>query len=712
MSDSRGRNTTDPLILRGESSLLITAAEIAERIENFVSTPEGTLHSVVGPLPFVPKSEGRTVAFPSEYGVMHGIYHMVTNGGSTDILLLHTGEYVYHFQGWDTASPWKKVLGSANTPLKVDLPSGSAPQFPTQFETTPKGVVIVPQSSERAIFYTGEPPRPLGYSTIPSSPTGYGPETSDPTDKDKVNDSGYAVSRAAAGYTLHSDFGFGRLGTVDPRPDSSIGGRLLSGTYQCAYQWIDFYGNLSPLSPRSNAASFIEQEVAAVEDSIDMLRKQVLWSNISPGPEGTMGRVLSRTRDAQNSGTQKLFIVPGNTGYGSFGAFATIPDNTATKWPDNVPDGWIVAEPHDVMPVPAFKLCRLAFGRLWIANTTDDPGILIPSMPGRYGTFLTDSEMFPDPSGGEITGLWSTQGGMLVFTATSTFLLAQTDDGQDFQFVTLNANIGCVAPSSIVNMPDGTVFWLGREGFYAFDGTQISSISGHIRREMDRINPVRARQACAAVDVRTHEYRCWVPLDASRKNNMCFVFDGIAWRRRSKESLQAVCTTKDHRKYMIGAGDVVNDSGSTDTGVWVLDRSVGNYTPQAVTATIETAWITWNESISRRSGKTIYLALRETHSGSATIKVYRDWRKSSTPIYADSSNATLHSPEDLPPFWGTATWDAQEWVRRRPYWKRVDIHIPSCEVFKIVIEASTPIEFIGLSIDTEPKLGGFGTRVP
>ncbi len=716
MSDSRGRNTTDPLIPRGESSLLLSAAEVAQKIENFVVTSEGTLQSITGPVPFIPRSEGKSNVFPSEYGTMYGVYHTLLDRGSTDLLLLHTRNSIYHFHGWNTSSPWKKVVGATGALLTMDLSGKETPQFPTQFETTPKGVVIVPQNGGRAVFYNGETPLPLGYSSVPSSPTGYGPETSDPETKDKVNDSGYAVSRAGPGYTLNDDFGFGRLGTVDPRPDNTAGGRLLSGTYQCSYQWIDFYGNLSPLAPRSNAVTFVEQEVENSDDSTDMLRKQVLWSNISVGPEGTMGRVLSRTRDARNAGTQKLYLVPGNVGYGTFGAFATLPDNTSTKWPDNVPDGWIVAEPHDVRPVPQFRLCRLAFGRLWIANTIDDPGILIPSMPGRYGTFLANTEMFPDPSGGEITGLWSTSGGMLVFTATSSFLLTQSDDGQSFRFLTLNANIGCVAPSSIVNMPDGTVVWLGREGFYAFttsaDGPAITPISGQIRRETDRINPVRARQACAALDPQTSEYRCWVPLDASRKNNLCFVFDGMGWRRRTKESLQSVCTTKDHRKYMIGAGDVVNSSGTTNTGVWVLDRASSSYRPQEATATIETVWISWAESIARRSGKTIYLAFRESYKGSAKIKVYRDWRKSSTPAYVDEVNALLYTPEDVPPLWGVDPWGTGEWVKRRPYWKRVDISIPSCEVFKIVIETTHPIEFIGMAIDTEPKLGGFGTRVP
>ncbi len=717
MADSRGRHTTDPLILRNESDLLVSAAEIAGSIENFVSTPEGALRSIEGPLPYVPRDSSD--AFSSEYGKMHGVYHTTLRSGSIDLLLLHTGEYVYRHRGWLPGNPWEKIIGPADALITMDLVDTDSPQFPTQFESTPKGVVIVPQQG-RAVFYNGEMACSLGYDSVPPAILGEGPQTTAPETASTHNASGYAVSRSSKGFTINADFGYGRLGTVRNRPVADIPGVLLSGSYQASYQWLDFFGNLSPLSSRSNEINFVSQECDSDDASPEQVRKQVLWTNITPGPEGTIGRVLSRTKDVRNAGTTDLFLVPGNVGYGTFGAFATLPDNTSTVWPDNVPDNWILARPHDVMPVPTFKLCRLAFGRLWIANTEGDPGVLIPSMIGRYGTFMAHSQIYPDPSGGEITGLWSTQGGLLVFTSSSTFLLVQSDDGKGFRVVTVNATVGCVAPSSLANMPNGEVVWLGREGFYIFNGQAVQLISGHIQRKTNKINWSRAKQACAAFDTHSKEYRCWVPLEGSRRNDACFIFDGSGWRRRLHETLQSVCVTKDHRRYMIGAGQApeapvplsTDGKVTNHQGVWVLDRSLGSFIPESPQATIETSWISWGQSQHRRSGKTVYLAFRESYLGSATIKVYRDWRKTAS-VYTDTSNATLYTPEDVPPTWATTTFDSDSyWVKSRPYWKRVDISIPSCEVFKIVIQTNHPIEFIGMSIDVEPKAGGFSTRIP
>jgi len=65
MSDSKGRKTLEPLVLRNQSNLLISPAEVADEIENLVYTREGTLRSVEGPAPLI--FDTATNALPSEY---------------------------------------------------------------------------------------------------------------------------------------------------------------------------------------------------------------------------------------------------------------------------------------------------------------------------------------------------------------------------------------------------------------------------------------------------------------------------------------------------------------------------------------------------------------------------------------------------------------------------------------------------------------------
>lgn len=711
MADEKTRFVTETLILRVASGKLLLPSEIAARIQNFESTPEGTLRSIRGPTPLIPTAVYDT---STVYGNMHGIFHarLERSTGVQDVTLIHTGASIYYHRGWERTDPLKLLIGpiGSGAQLEVELTDNNRPQFPTQFELTDRGIVIIPQNRERAYFFDGDTVLPLGYDQTPAPPNAFGPETAKSTEP---NRSGYSVDRSQFEhtYTLNRDFGFGRIGTLEPYTyDNVQGGRLIMGSYQGAVQWLDYFGNLSPISPRSNEVVLSSQKITnRIPDS---LLKHIVWLGLDKGPAGTVSRRLLRTRDTKNSGTNALFIVPGNVGFGTISAEANVPDNYSTVWPDNTPDAWLVAEAPQVIPVPIFKLGRFGMNRFWIANTDDQPGAVIPSMAGRYGTFARNTALYPDPKGGEITGLWSTTGGLMVFTQTSVYLITPNDSGEGFRASALSVDIGCVAPSSIASMADGSVVWLGREGFYRYAGGQLGLISEDIRSTIERINWTRAKGACAIFEPVTREYRCWIPLDASSTNQLGVIYDGTGFRTRYGEKLRSVCVTRDNRKYTLGAGQGRSSTGF-DQGVWVLDHETEAREVSGRNYVIETSWMEWGRSRTRKSPKTIYLGLRESFNGTGTIEVYRDWREGSTPAYTDSLNTTLHSPEDPPPFWKAAKLgDGEEWGKNRPFWKRVDIDIPSCEVYKIIIKTSDPIEFIGLAMDEEPKSGGFGTRIP
>jgi len=165
-------------------------------------------------------------------------------------------------------------------------------------------------------------------------------------------------------------------------------------------------------------------------------------------------------------------------------------------------------------------------------------------------------------------------------------------------------------------------------------------------------------------------------------------------------------------------------------GVWVLDHESRSFysTADSRNPVFETTWIGTGES-ERKTALTVKLWFRETSTTEKmTIRVYRDWRKDDE---VHSSTIELDSPEDPSPGWGdTTTDDAKEWQKRRPFWIRKDIYIPSCEVFKIRLEGlsqkerivtqvtnrGTPvtktqfvpadIEIIGLVVDESPRAGG------
>ena len=708
MADTRFRIKSDVLPIRVESGELIVPETIASQIENMFLTEEGTLRSIWGPAPYVPNYGS---GFPT-YTSLKGIFHArLGPSGEREVLVIQDGNKIRLFEGWEAGQgandTWDPpLIAPTGADFLADIGYDEKPRFPCQFESTPDGIVIIPSGeSSRPFFFDGKLVLPLGYENSPPPPLGMSPMSST---GEWYNHDGSHVRFWA---------GQGRVGTI--ALDSLTGantGRLARSEYRAAVQWMDVWGNLSPISGQSDTLTIpASRDLADPED----LRKFVFWTGIDPGPPGTVARILCRTRDVENSGSLNLFEVPGYSA-GGFLSTSAIPDNITTGFPDNVPDSFLLQEPHDVVANTPYKLYTLAFGRGWAANFRDNPGKLHPTMPGRWGTFLRGQEIYPDPRGAEITGMCQIQDGLLVFTEDTTFMILVSFGGEGFQTRTLHPTIGCVAPSSVKTMPDGTAIWLGREGFYAAtgsgDGLSVQLISKPISQELLKINRARALQSTAAVDVREKKYRCWVPVEGSKTNNLCWCFDGQGWTRRTDVQAADVCVTQDHRHYML-AGGLHKSAGFGATltqGVWLLDHQVQSWVPGPRNARIRTAWLRAGNIGQRGSPTTVYLWFREMTSGTVNIEVQRDWRSR----VVETETAPLSPTDDPPPFWGSATYGGTDedgnplvWEKRRPFWTRVDISIPSCEVFRLNLtlvsgiiggEANGMWDFIGLSFDEVP----------
>lgn len=757
MADERTRNSVGPFQLRVESGRLISPNEVASKIENMYLTETGSLRSVQGPVPYQPTYPVAATANPDpglDFARSAGVYHCLLQSGERDILLWHVVyqgsptlfSVIQEHKGWDVnaGAPFGITLLAPNgvtAKVNADLSISLRPQFPTQFESTPDGVVIVPQGGI-AYFYDGDVIAPLGFPERPGSPSGEGPQTDIVVggSKSPPNNVGYAhrganalgglptitpVTSGVPVVTLAASFGNCRIGTTEfsdvispgNNNKNTFGGVLRQGSWRCSVQFVDRWGNLSALSPPSGRVTLEKMENAdnqakdkyLTDQTIDALKYQFLWSGIDKGPAHCVGRNLYRTKDLSNSGDDKYYEIPSNFG-GGFLEFSTIPDNLTDSFPDDIPDSSLLVEAEKYIPVPEFKLCKLAFSRLWIANFKNQPGAVRYSVVGKWGTFKEDDLIFPDPTGDEVTGLWPTDQGLLVFTSSSTFLFVSNSDGDGFRASTLSTTIGCVAPSSLQTMRNGQTVWLGEKGFYAYSGTTLDPISIVVQPTVDRINIARRKQAVSAVDKKMDEYRCWVPVDGSTTNNLCLIYDGEGWRQRNDVKATSVCVTKDHRNYMLATGEV-SKSGGTDHSLWLLDKEALSYTrASARESVVQTAWLKSIQSMRRSTLLTVYIWMRATEKGDLTVEAFRDWRES--PIIETTAGAThppkLYAQEDPPSFWDEAITGSTgaTWVRRRPFWVKVDFHMPSCEVFKLKFKYSGDWEFVGMLFEDRDVHGG------
>jgi len=401
----------------------------------------------------------------------------------------------------------------------------------------------------------------------------------------------------------------------------------MRAAYVAAVQLIDRNGDLSPVSGRSSPVTIDTETIplgrygaTPPEDDLHC----ILW-RVPTGPTGTVGRILLHTKNMELVGDTKLYMVPPNVVAALPGAYATMPDNLSGQIHYNRPDAHLFLEAVDPAPVPSATIGVVAMDRLWLGGIKDDPGRIIGSYPGRWGTFDRLTERYPDPTGAKVTALAAIDGGMLVFTAKSTYVMLPSNTGEGFVSRTVSSRIGCVAPDTVRASRFGMI-WLGADGFYVWDGQTIVPAPwfGDVAGLVATISKPRMCQATAQVDPASGEYRCWVPI-GSEDNSVCVVLCSQGWRRRTDIIAGATCV----------AGGVIVAAGTMSCkinggslvareSIWVIDREAPNVAVPKVYIW-ETGWVTAPLAATRGMRGAILVAY-ESARDTILATVYRDGR--------------------------------------------------------------------------------------
>jgi hypothetical protein len=153
-----------------------------------------------------------------------------------------------------------------------------------------------------------------------------------------------------------------------------------------------------------------------------------------------------------------------------FAAPTTVTDNSGATGGINKPKG--IAE---------------WYGRIWaFMDESVGDGSYLHWTNLACDEFQTDNYVLI-PGNGPITGIARANRNLLVFKNDETFILSGGDDPvANLRVETVSNEVGCIARRSIVNVENG-VYWMGRRGFFYFDGTGLSEISKPIRHEFDSI---------------------------------------------------------------------------------------------------------------------------------------------------------------------------------------------------------------------------------
>lgn len=600
MAGPDNQRSANFIIPAGESSLNYTAKALTQKIVNFEFTIKRTLATTVGPTVYEP--DRPTTPDPAlVFGQMHGIFHTTLLGGQMDLLLVRSADKLFRHAGWQRG--WEELYSGLTSDTR-----GSS--FPDQFVVVNDKVVWTNGIDQPLVIDAHGNATALGFNQRPSSPTVHGPGQFAATAQFYPN---------ASGYSWRGDIG--TPGDVL----SGTQGAVLDGAWYYYAQFEDIYGNMSPPSAMSNPAWIRTIQADPYNPkgtdettgaTIDDLTRQFLVRLTSRGPEHTVATHIFRTPDTRRASTKPRRLV-------------RLSGREPSIFGDRRADSDLGDEMETPVIVPTFRTMCVHEGRLVIANTPADPGVVRISEPGFPGTFLEDNYTYPDVHGADVTAVASHMGMLLAFTEGAVYdITPDRQTGMLTTGTTLIQGIGCTAPRSIAALYNGFLIFLGRDGFYSCDARgNIKLISDDIHKVLNYdMNTSKFRRAVSVVDPVSREYHCSVPIAGTPNNRITFCFDGQNWRRHDFEKLSVddMTVTEDYRQLVLFVGrrlDIIN----AQWNVYVKDRETTNYEVPARSAYYRSGWFFADDTGSTfMHVRSLYLGMLDSWNGPFTIRFFRN----------------------------------------------------------------------------------------
>jgi hypothetical protein len=695
MAGPDNQRSANFVIPAGESSLNYTAKALTQKIVNFEFTVKRTLATTVGPTVYEP--DRPTTPDPAlVFGQMHGIFHTTLLGGQMDLLLVRSGDKLFRHAGWQRG--WEQLYSG----LTSDTRGAS---FPDQFVVVNDKVVWCNGIDQPIVVDAHGNATALGFSQRPAAPSVQGPAQNRSVATNYANGTGYSWR--------------GDIGTPGDVLNGTQGA-ILDGAWYYYAVYEDIYGNLSapslpsrPVAVRASQANPFALSAAAEEDkktgaTLDDLTRQFLVRTTGEGPDHTVATHIFRTPDTRRASTKPRRLV-------------RIPGRSVAIFGDRNADSDLGEEMEVTVAVPTFRTMCVHEGRLVIANTPADPGIVRISEPGFPGTFLEENYTYPDVHGADVIAVASHMGMLLAFTEGAVYdITPDRQTGMLTTGATLIQGIGCTAPRSIAALYNGFLIWLGRDGFYSCDARgNIKLISDDIHKVLNYdMNTSKFRRAVSVVDPVSREYHCAVPIAGTPYNRITFCFDGQNWRRHDFEklSIDDMTVTEDYRQLVLFVGrrlDILNASFN----VYVNDRETTNYEVPARSAYYRSGWFfaddTGSTFIHVRS---LYLGMLDAWDGPFTIRFFRNnsWK----PVLEMDNVLGIGVDDDsdvVRDVAGSAVVGEARVHEPRLFWRMVPVGLENAYSWAFEIQADYPtrLNLASVAYDVSTASGGNNRgRVP
>lgn len=606
------------------------------------------------------------------------------------------------FESAGTLYLLKEVGGTVTlTTIRSGRSIPSVSSVPTQY-TQVAGGVLLTNGRDAPLFVR---PWPLASAVNLSSlardwgvprPVAPSPYRVDPTHQGTPSDgSGSAsVSLWVAQHTRSSpqwtvdQFGIGFA--------KDIGGDPVTSRYSHQISFVSDTGSEGPLSATSTKAW---------ETKGNNRYRYAMVLQIPTGPPGTLARRLYRSRNYSDdtnieNQSERYHVLD-------------IPNNGEEYVVDGYQQAGLGAlAPTDLIDFPSAR-ARFAASwadRCWMDGGLDDARTLYYSDAGLPEQFSLGGYITLSGDGGNITGLRSHYGALVVFRETGLDVVSAIDPnlGQ-WASRPLSTEMQCVAPMTADHVPGVGLVFAAVDGIYALSGggeggssfeftritTNLSETWGRVTREC---LPRAVGRYCPA----TREYHVYVPADGIDRPWLGLVWhvDKMVWSTRKGFPVGALDR--------LPTGELVfgSNGNASHPGIFVMSgrRTLGRKQEGETfvdvgppTSTWKSPWLQVTSPQDKKQVQYVTMWVMSTGSVNVSVRVYKDWQRTS---YLE--RAFLAQPADatnLPVLDTVLLNGGEAWEQTQAVPLRIPVAHQSCSWFAFEVSTTDDLVLVGWSIE-------------
>tara|TARA_R110002020_G_scaffold219942_3_gene427805 strand:+ start:425 stop:2590 length:2166 start_codon:yes stop_codon:yes gene_type:complete len=481
---------------------------------------------------------------------------------------------------------------------------------------------------------------------------------------------------------------------------------------QSVFDWSISYltdtGSESPLSAPATLSWTMPETARGFRAAIAL--------RVPTGPDGTVGRVLYRSRNYSDDyvyqADNRLFEV------------GRIYNNADDLYFDAVRTSSLIVPAPTVptvgLPAPRARFSAFWAGVLWLDGGLEDADTLYYSRPGRIEEFAADGFLrLGGQTAGGITAIFPHYAALVVFRENAVDVVTG-NAAEGFQSSTIATGVTCRAPHSVAAVPGLGLVFLALDGVYAIVGGlqggatfDVVKLTTAQRELIDRITPDLHPKAVGVFSPKSREYHVYAPADGQDRPSLGLVLHVdlletslSPWSTRTGFPVGAIATMYDGT-VVFGHHTGVEAGAGSEAGVFLITqrRAMGGtvggdnaFTYGAPPTSVYRS--TWNDfSDAQQNKQILYVTVWVLTTGqpTVTVKHLKDFS-----LQAVEERSYLAQPPDaanLPTF-DTATLGTPTAYRKaRLVPLRVSVAQMSCSWFAFEMSTTDDLVLVGYEVE-------------